>query len=77
MAYVLGCWRLASDAGVAGDFAIGGIFSHWQIWMAAGAVLHLAAWMFNRYGRGYDLQIPRILHLPFHKSRPDSPLKPR
>jgi hypothetical protein len=72
MAYVLGIWRLASDVGVAGDFAIGGVFSHWQIWMSAGVALHIAAWMFNRYGRGHELHVPRILTAPFSRSREHS-----
>ncbi len=61
MAYVLGFWRLCSDMGIAGAFPITGLFSHWQIWIAVGVLLHLAAYSFNRYGRGGDLEIPRFL----------------
>ncbi len=70
MAYVLGFWRLASDMGMAGEFGITGLFSHWQIWMGIGAVLHLAASSFNRYGRGGGLNIPRILSFRMLQLRP-------
>ena len=61
MAYALGFWRLASDMGMAGEFAITGVFSHWQVWIAVAVGLHLAASALNRYGRGDDLHLPRIL----------------
>ena len=35
MAYVLGFWRLSSDIGMTREFAIHGLFSHWQIWIAS------------------------------------------
>ena len=60
-AYVLGFWRLASDMGMAGAFAITGIFSHWQVWMAVAVGLHMTASTLNRYGRGDELHLPRIL----------------
>jgi hypothetical protein len=62
MAYVLGVWRLASDLGMAGEFAISGLFSHWQIWVAIAALLHIASSSLNRYGRGGTLKGPRLLH---------------
>jgi hypothetical protein len=61
MAYVLGFWRLASDMGMAGAFVITGTFSHWQVWIAVAVALHLTASALNRYGRGDDLHLPRIL----------------
>ncbi len=70
MAYVLGFWRLASDMGVAGEFGITGVFSHWQVWMAVAAALHLIASVLNKYGRGGDLHVPRVLTpriLPFRR----------
>src|SRR5579884_2610256 len=70
MAYVLGFWRLAADMGVAGEFGINGIFSHWQVWMAVAAALHLIASGLNKYGRGGDLHVPRVLTpriLPFRR----------
>jgi hypothetical protein len=61
MAYVLGVWRLASDLGVAGEFGITGVFSHWQVWILIAAVLHISAYVLNRYGRGGDLRVPQAL----------------
>jgi hypothetical protein len=62
MAYILGIWRLASDLGMAGEFAISGLFSHWQVWIAVAAALHIASSSLNRYGRGGTLKGPRLLH---------------
>jgi hypothetical protein len=62
MAYVLGIWRLASDLGMAGEFAIAGLFSHWQVWIAIAAMLHIASSSLNRYGSGGTLKGPRLLH---------------
>lgn len=61
MAYVLGVWRLASDLGMAGEFAITGLFSHWQVWIGLGAALHIASASLNRYGNGGSLKGPRLL----------------
>ena len=72
MAYVLGFWRLASDIGMAGEFGIRGMFSHWQLWMALAVFLHLAASILNRYGRSGELQVPPVLLpriLPFRRRR--------
>ena len=68
MAYVLGLWRLASDLGVAGEFAITGLFSHWQVWIAVALALSFAASALNRYGRGGELEEARVA-TPF--PRPD------
>ena len=62
MAYALGFWRLASDLGLAGEFSITGMFSHWQVWIALAVLLHLAAVVLNRYGRGGVLEMPRVLN---------------
>jgi hypothetical protein len=62
MAYVLGIWRLASDLGMAGEFAIMGLFSHWQVWVAVAAAVHIVSASLNRYGRGGTLKGPRLLH---------------
>ena len=64
MAYVLGLWRLASDLGFAGESGITGVFSHWQIWLPAGAALQLAGYSLNRYGRGGELKPPDIVIFP-------------
>src|SRR6266576_2920237 len=61
MAYSLGFWRLASDIGLAGQFDITGAFSHWQLWIGLGVLLHTGAIILSRYGRGEDLEMPRVL----------------
>ena len=61
MAYSLGFWRLASDMGLAGQFGITGAFSHWQLWIGLGVVLHAGAISFNRYARGGELEMPHVL----------------
>src|SRR4030081_3409635 len=61
MAYSLGFWRLASDMGLAGQFDITGTFSHWQLWIGLGVVLHGSAISLNRYSRGGTLEMPHVL----------------
>jgi hypothetical protein len=61
MAYVMGIWRLASDMGLAGQFAIEGLFSHWQVWMVLGAVIHLASYALTRYSRSGQLEVPKVI----------------
>jgi hypothetical protein len=39
MAYVLAFWRLAADMGLAGESGLGGVFSHWQLWIMLGVGL--------------------------------------
>lgn len=58
MAYALGFWRLASDMGLTAEFAITGMFSHWQVWIGLAAVLNLASYSLVRYGRGGELEVP-------------------
>ncbi len=56
-AYVLGVWRLCTDAGIAGDFEIKqGLFSHWQVWIALGAAGNVLAVVLNRYGHRHTLR---------------------
>jgi len=51
MALVLTTWRLAADLKLTGQFPIAeGLFSHWQIWLVAAALLQLGAILLNRYG---------------------------
>jgi hypothetical protein len=71
MAYLLGLWRLASDMRLANEFTAYGLFSHWQVWMGIGALLHGVAFVLNRYGRGE--QLPQLLtFLRFGRPRPES-----
>jgi hypothetical protein len=59
MAYVLGLWKLGSDMGLMGAFAIpAGLFSHWQVWIALGFTLHACALVLNRYGRSGAFRLP-------------------
>jgi len=52
---VLALWRIAADLNWAGSFGIStGIFSHWQIWVAAAVILQLCARALNRYGKSGD-----------------------
>lgn len=44
IALVLGLWRVTADLGWTGEFLIaGGLFSHWQVWIALAVALQLAA----------------------------------
>jgi hypothetical protein len=52
LATVLALWRVAADLGWTGSFAIStGLFSHWQVWLGAAAVLQLCARLLNRYSK--------------------------
>ena len=77
MAYVLGFWRLASDMGMAGEFGIEGLFSHWQIWIVLAAALTITSSVLNRYSRSGAMRVPRILQFPQFRralrSRPEDP----
>jgi hypothetical protein len=75
MAYVLGFWRLASDVGVANEFAIRGLFSHWQIWIVTAVVLHVTAGVLTRYGRGGEFHLPSALTFRFG-ALPEQPSDP-
>ena len=53
VATVLALWRIAADLNVTNSFAIpSGLFSHWQVWLAAAAVLQLCSRVLTRWGRG-------------------------
>ena len=75
MAYVLGFWRLASDMGFAGESGITGVFSHWQIWIPAGALLQFTGTTLSRYGRGGELNVPRLISFPVREPKEDRPRK--
>lgn len=70
MAYVLGFWRLASDIGMTREFALSGLFSHWQIWIFMAVALHIAATVLNRYGRGGEFHLPHALKIQFGATAP-------
>jgi hypothetical protein len=47
----IGCWRLAQDLGLAGNFFVEtGVFSHWQPWVGLALLLWLAGRRLNRSG---------------------------
>jgi len=49
---VLALWRIAADLNWTGSFAISaGFFSHWQVWLAASALLQFCARVLNRYAK--------------------------
>jgi hypothetical protein len=49
LAFVLAAWRLGSDLGFTGEFAIGqGFFSHWIVWAAIGIGIQSFANTLNR-----------------------------
>ena len=51
MAFALGLWRIAADMRFASEFPITeGVFSHWQVWIAAGIAIVVCAFALNRYG---------------------------
>ncbi len=51
-AFALALWGVAADLNWTSSFAISdGLFSHWQSWLGAAALLQLAARALNRYAR--------------------------
>lgn len=77
MAYALGFWRLASDIGLAGQFDLTGTFSHWQLWIGLGVILHAASIVLSRYGRGGHLELPHVLAtLPGRRGHDTGELEP-
>jgi TRAP-type C4-dicarboxylate transport system permease small subunit len=55
LALALGCWGVAADLSWTSSFAIpSGLFSHWQVWLGAAAVLQLFSRLLNRYGQDAD-----------------------
>jgi hypothetical protein len=55
IAFVLAIWRVAADLNWANSFAIpSGLFSHWQVWLGAAALLQVVSYLLDRYGSGGD-----------------------
>jgi hypothetical protein len=55
VASVFALWRIAADLQFTNSFAIpSGLFSHWQVWLAAAVVLQVCSRMLNRYGKNRD-----------------------
>jgi len=52
---ILAVWRIAADLNWTNSFAISsGIFSHWQVWLAAAVALQMCARALTRYGKSND-----------------------
>jgi hypothetical protein len=59
IAMLLAFWRIAADLSWTASFAIpSGLFSHWQVWLAAAIALQLCARVLNRYAKGGEPAIP-------------------
>jgi hypothetical protein len=55
MALALACWRAAADLNWTSSFAISsGLFSHWQAWLGAAALLQAVSRILSRYARNGD-----------------------
>jgi hypothetical protein len=55
MALALACWRVAADLNWTSSFAISsGLFSHWQAWLGAAALLQVLSRLLSRYARNDD-----------------------
>jgi cation transport ATPase len=55
IAFTIAFWRISADLRWTGDFFIStGIFSHWQVWLIAAAVLLLIARVLGRYALRED-----------------------
>ncbi len=68
MAYVLAFWSLAAELGALEPFALSGLFSHWQVWLPFGGVVHVLAHFLNRYGDVGRFEAPEVVSsLPFRK----------
>jgi hypothetical protein len=55
VAAALAMWRVAADLKLAASFGIPtGMFSHWQVWLAAALLLQICSWLLSRYGKDQD-----------------------
>ena len=55
VAGALAFWRVAADLKLASSFGIPtGVFSHWQVWLAAAILLQVCSRLLNRYGKSQD-----------------------
>jgi hypothetical protein len=58
MALALACWRVAADLNWTSSFAISsGLFSHWQAWLGAAALLQVLSRILSRYARNGDAAV--------------------
>lgn len=62
-AFLLCVWRLGSDIGWAGEFAIShGLLSHWQVWLVIAGLLQTVAVALNRFGHSGRLTETFVSH---------------
>jgi hypothetical protein len=55
MAFALACWGIAANLGWTSTFVIpSGLFSHWQAWLGAAALLQALSRILSRYARNGD-----------------------
>jgi len=55
MAAAFAVWRVTADMNLTSSFAItSGLFSHWQVWLAAAAILQICSRLLNRYAKTED-----------------------
>jgi hypothetical protein len=48
----LGMWRVSEDVDLGGSFIFPeGLFSHWQVWIAAAVLTQYGAWRLTQYAR--------------------------
>ena len=59
---VMSVWRIGADLQVMTEFPIvDGVWSHWQMWLAAAAASHLASVLLNRYGKTGQMGVARSI----------------
>jgi len=52
LAAAVAVWGIAADLNLTSSFAVSqGLFSHWEVWLAAAAALQLCAQLLNRYAK--------------------------
>ncbi|MBS1834169.1 MAG: hypothetical protein JST65_15740 [Acidobacteria bacterium] len=60
--FVMAMWRLGSDLQMMTEFPITeGVWSHWQMWLAAASMSQLATVLLNRYGKTGQMGIVKSI----------------
>ena len=55
MAAAFAAWRVTADMNLTRRFAItSGVFSHWQVWLAAAAILQICSRLLHHYSKTED-----------------------
>lgn len=79
---VMALWRLGSDLQMMTEFPITeGVWSHWQMWLAAAAASQVATVLLNRYGKTGQMGIVKSItngfQFLFGRPQPKSRPSPR